>query len=125
MLHHISLAVSDLERSAAFYDATLGALGYRRVWSFPDAIGHGSEDGNDRFAIKKRGDTVLAPSPGFHLAFEANDESSVQAFHAAALRSGGTDNGAPGLRTRYAPRYYAAFVLDPDGYALEAVINQS
>jgi len=65
----------------------------------------------------------VAPGEGFHLAFTASDRAAVDAFHAAALRHGGADNGPPGLRPHYGPGYYAAFVIDPDGYRIEAVIN--
>lgn len=123
MLDHISLSVSDLPRSAAFYDAVLAPLGCVRVWSFPDAVGYGRPGGGDKLALKARQPAVTAPSPGFHLALTAPDEAAVDAFHAAALGAGGIDNGAPGLRPRYGPGYYAAFVLDPDGYFLEAVFH--
>ena len=126
MLHHISFAVADLERAAAFYDAALGALGYVRSWTDATAIGYGlPAGGGDRFAIKQRSDEFPVPGPGFHLAFAAPDPHSVDAFHRVALRSGGTDNGRPGWRPEYGPGYYAAFVLDPDGYRIEAVVITS
>ena len=123
MLHHISLAVADLDRSAAFYDAALAPLGYVRVWSHATAIGYGLPGGGDKFAIKARGREPAVPAAGFHLAFAAPSRGSVDAFHRVALGSGGRDNGAPGLRPQYAPDYYAAFVFDPDGYRIEAVIH--
>lgn len=123
MLHHISFAVADLARSAAFYDATLASLGYVRVWTHPTAIGYGLAGGGDKFAIKVRGNDITVPSSGFHLALAAPSRESVDAFHRVALASGGRDNGAPGLRPQYAPDYYAAFVFDPDGYRIEAVIH--
>jgi catechol 2,3-dioxygenase-like lactoylglutathione lyase family enzyme len=123
MLHHISFAVADLARSAAFYDATLATLGYVRVWSNATAIGYGFPGGGDKFAIKMRSNEVTVPGPGFHLAFAAPSRAAVEAFHRAALASGGRDNGPPGLRPQYAPDYYAAFVFDPDGYWIEAVIH--
>jgi len=123
MLHHLSFAVTDLARSAAFYDATLAALGYVRVWSNATAIGYGLAGGGDKFAIKMRSSEVSVPGPGFHLAFAAPSRAAVEAFHRAALASGGRGNGAPGLRPQYAPDYYAAFVFDPDGYRIEAVIH--
>jgi catechol 2,3-dioxygenase-like lactoylglutathione lyase family enzyme len=122
MLHHLSFAVSDLARSATFYDATLAALGYRRVFEDDTAIGYGIEDGKDKFCIKLRADAA-PPSAGFHLAFAAPSRDAVHAFHDAALAKGGRDNGAAGLRPHYGPNYYAAFVIDPDGYRVEAVIN--
>ncbi len=123
MLHHLSIPVTNVERSARFYDAALGALGYVRVQSDPDFIGYGYAGGGDRFAIRSSGDDIRVPGPGFHLAFAAPSTEAVDAFYAAAVSHGGTDNGKPGPRPDYGPRYYAAFVLDPDGYRLEAVIN--
>ncbi len=123
MLHHLSLGVADLKRSARFYDAALGSLGYVRVWTDPTAIGYGLPGGGDKFAIKLRSGAHVAPGPGFHLAFAALSREAVTAFHQAALRSGGQDDGSPGLRPNYGPNYFAAFVIDPDGYRIEAVIN--
>lgn len=123
MLHHLSFGVSDLARAAAFYDAALGALGYVRVWTAPDAIGYGEAGRGDRFAIKLKPGPLAAPGPGFHVAFAAADADAVRRFHAAALAHGGRDHGAPGPRPHYGPRYYAAFVIDPDGHAIEAVVN--
>lgn len=124
MLHHVSFGVVDLQRSAAFYDAVLGALGYARVWSDDTAVGYGHAGGGDELAIKLRGD-VSVPGPGFHLAFAAPDRDAVARFHAAALRHGGQDDGVPGLRPQYGPDYFAAFVVDPDGYRVEAVVRDA
>lgn len=122
MLHHISFAVTDLARSIAFYDAVMAPLGFRRVWSHDSGAGYGIEDDNESFAIKQRELVHISPS-GFHLAFAAPTPDAVVAFHAAALAQGGSDKGAPGLRPDYGDAYFAAFVLDPDGYWIEAVIN--
>ena len=122
MLHHLSFAVADLARSAAFYDAVLAALGYVRVWTDDTAVGYGLPGGGDKLAIKLR-DHVQAPSAGFHVAFAAPSREAVGRFHEEALRHGGTDNGPPGLRPDYGETYYAAFVIDPDGYRIEAVIQ--
>ena len=122
MLHHLSLGVTHLQRSAAFYDAALGALGYTRVWADDTAVGYGEVAGEDKLAIKLR-PAATAPGPGFHVAFAARHRGQVDGFHRAALAHGGRDNGAPGLRPHYGPHYYAAFVLDPDGHAIEAVVN--
>jgi catechol 2,3-dioxygenase-like lactoylglutathione lyase family enzyme/ribosomal protein S18 acetylase RimI-like enzyme len=123
MLHHVSFAVADLDLSARFYDAVLAPLGYVRAWSDTAAIGYGLPSGGDQFAIKLRGDGLVVPSEGFHLAFSATTHDAVVAFHRAALQHGGRDNGPPGLRPHYGPGYFAAFVLDPDGYRIEAVVN--
>jgi catechol 2,3-dioxygenase-like lactoylglutathione lyase family enzyme len=122
MLHHVSLAVPDLVTAGAFYDAALGALGYRRVFEDPTAIGYGLEDGKDKLCLKLRAQPV-APGPGFHLALSAPSRGAVDEFHSEALAAGGTDNGAPGLRPNYGEHYYAAFVVDPFGHHIEAVIN--
>lgn len=122
MLHHISFAVHNLARSGQFYDAALGALGYRRVFEDNTAIGYGLEEGKDLFCLKLRNQSA-APGAGFHLAFAAPTRSAVDQFHAAALAIAGKNNGAPGLRAHYGPHYYAAFIIDPDGYQIEAVIN--
>lgn len=122
MLHHISFGVRDLALSGVFYDAVLGALGYRRVFEDDTAIGYGLEDDKDLLCLKLRPD-ASAPGDGFHLAFTAPSRAAAAAFHAAGVRAGGADNGAPGLREDYGDHYYAAFLVDPDGHRIEAVIN--
>jgi catechol 2,3-dioxygenase-like lactoylglutathione lyase family enzyme len=121
MLGHLSFGVSDLARSAEFYDRILAPLGYVRVWSNPRGVGFGEKGGRDKLALFAHLERVLAPGPGFHLALTAPSCEAVDAFHAEALRAGGHDCGAPGPRPHYGATYYAAFVLDPDGYKLEAV----
>jgi catechol 2,3-dioxygenase-like lactoylglutathione lyase family enzyme len=123
MLHHLSLGVSSLERAAAFYDAALSALGYGRVWEDATAIGYGPAGGGDKLAIKLVAAAVIPPGPRFHVAFAAPSRDAVVSFYAAALKHGGQDNGAPGLRPAYGENYFAAFVIDPDGYPIEAVVN--
>lgn len=123
MLHHLSFAITDLARSTAFYDAALAPLGYVRVWADATAVGYGHSGGGDKFAIKLRPGNAAVPGDGFHLAFAAPSRESVARFHAAALQHGGQDNGAPELCPEYGAHYYAAFVIDPDGYRIEAVIN--
>ena len=121
VLSHLSFGVADLAKATAFYDGVLAALGYVRVWSNEDGAGYGAAGGNDKLALFVQAGGVMPPSPGFHLAFEAPNRAAVDSFHAAALRLGGRDEGAPGLRPHYSPTYYAAFVTDPDGHKLEAV----
>ncbi|MES2076978.1 MAG: VOC family protein [Pseudomonadota bacterium] len=123
MLHHISIGVRDLALASAFYDAALGALGFRRVFEDDTATGYGLEDDKDLLCLKLRPDAT-PPGAGFHLAFAAPTRAAVDAFHAEALRVGGKDNGAPGLREDYGDHYYAAFLVDPDGHHIEAVINR-
>lgn len=121
MLSHLSFGVSDLHRAADFYDRTLATLGYVRVWTSAEGVGFGSKGCADKLALFAAQAPILAPGPGFHLAFDAPDRAAVDAFHAAAIAAGGVDDGAPGPRPHYSPTYYAAFVIDPDGYKLEAV----
>lgn len=128
MLHHISLGVADIARAVRFYDAALAPLGFVRVWSDirpgeeDQAVGYGKPDSGDKLALKQH-DAHRAPGPGYHFAFTAPSRAAVDAFHAAALAHGGKDNGAPDLRPDYGAHYYAAFVIDPDGNRLEAVLN--
>ncbi len=120
MLGHLSFGVADLARSTDFYDAAMGALGFERVWTSDHGVGYGVRGGNDKLALFPRSDAA-APGAGFHLAFDASDRATVDRFHVAALAAGGSDDGAPGPRPQYSPTYYAAFVIDPDGYKLEAI----
>jgi catechol 2,3-dioxygenase-like lactoylglutathione lyase family enzyme len=121
MLGHLSFGVDDLARAAGFYDRVLAPLGFGRVWTTPEAVGFGAPGGPDRLALFARPGRAAPPGPGFHLALAAPSRDAVDAFHEAALASGGRDAGAPGPRPRYGASYYAAFVLDPDGHKLEAV----
>jgi catechol 2,3-dioxygenase-like lactoylglutathione lyase family enzyme len=121
MLHHVSLGVGDLDRAGRFYDAALGALGFRRVFEDDTAIGYGLDD-EDLLCLKLRPDAA-PPGPGFHLSFSASSRAAVDAFHASALKTGGCDNGAPGVRADYGAHYYAAFLIDPDGHRIEATFN--
>jgi len=121
MIDHISLAVRDLKKSEAFYDAVLATLGLAKLREWPDAaIGFGKK--YPEFWINARAsmDRVASDS-GVHVCLRAPDTASVDAFHAAALKSGGSSDGAPGPRPHYYPGYYAAFVIDPDGNKIEAV----
>lgn len=122
MLHHLSFGVLDLQRAGRFYDAVLSPLGYVRVFEDDTALGYGYPGGDDKLSLKLV-PRVAIPGEGVHLAFAADSRARIDAFHAAALRHGGRCNGAPGLRPDYGDHYYAAFVVDPDGYRLEAVMN--
>jgi catechol 2,3-dioxygenase-like lactoylglutathione lyase family enzyme len=123
MLDHVSLGVTDLERSRRFYDAVLRPLGLVRIVDFQRrGSDYGAMPGQFgvEFTITVEADG--APRiPGLHLCFRAPNRAAVRAFHAAALEAGGRDDGAPGLRSQYHADYYAAFVLDPDGRRIEAV----
>lgn len=115
MIDHISVRVQDFPRLLSFYRAALAPIGYQVVMEFPDAAGLGEKGKPDLWLMKT--DRPLNPT---HLAISAARDS-IEAFHAAALAAGGTDNGSPGLRLDYHPNYYAAYVLDPEGNNIEVV----
>ena len=120
MFNHISIGVRDIARSKAFYDSALEAIGYRRLSESEDSLGYGKEEAV--FWVNLANSPVPDdPKSGLHFCFEAPDRDSVARFHAAALAAGGQDNGKPGIRADYSPDYFAAFVVDPDGYRLEAL----
>jgi catechol 2,3-dioxygenase-like lactoylglutathione lyase family enzyme len=125
MIDHTGINVSDFERSKDFYTNSLAPLGYQLLHEF-DTAGTGSAtaagfgiDGKPDFWIFQ-GDVN---TPRIHIAFHAETREVVQAFYSAALKAGGRDNGAPGVRTHYHPDYYGAFVLDPDEHNIEAVCH--
>ena len=123
MIDHTGIGVSDVATAAAFYDVALGALGMRRAMQMPqsegtDGVGYGVD--YPIFWI----DRFHPHSTRQHTAFVAKSRAEVDAFHAAAMGAGGTDNGAPAAREgQSTPIYYAAFVLDPDGNNIEAVFR--
>ncbi len=121
MIDHISLAVRDLRKGELFYTALLAPLGLTKLREWPDAaIGFGKK--YPEFWINQRGAmNPVADDSGVHICLRAPEMASVDAFHAAALKAGGTTDGPPGLRTKYHDNYYAAFIRDPDGNRIEAV----
>lgn len=123
LLNHISFGTTNLAPSAAFYDATLAALGYKRVCSSEYFVGWGLIEDQDAFSIKLREKDVIIPGDGFHVAFTAPSRKAVDEFYRAAMKHGGKDNGGSGLHAEYGDNYYAAFVSDPDGYRIEAVFH--
>ena len=116
MFDHIGLKVGDLDASVRFYTAALGPLGYEVTSQDETVAGFGDKAGSSLWLYA---DAKLAHSL-VHLAFRVGERSAVDAFYKEGLKASGRDNGAPGLRTDYSPKYYAAFVIDPDGYRLEA-----
>ncbi len=125
MIDHIGLAVTDIARSRAFYEAALAPLGIRTI-----EVIDPSQTESGGTAVMMGDDGIFfviadneAIGEGTHVAFRAKSREDVDAFHAAAMAAGGRDNGAPGIRERYHPDYYAAFVHDPDGINVEAVCH--
>ncbi|KRQ05899.1 MULTISPECIES: VOC family protein [Bradyrhizobium] len=120
MIDHVSVGVRDLERAARFYEPTLAALGLSRLVTRPATVGFGKA--YPEFWINLRATMAQVPhESGTHICLRAKTTAEVDAFHAAALASGGLSDGPPGLRPHDRVRYYAAFVLDPDGNRIEAV----
>ena len=120
MIDHISVGVSDLDRAAKFYEATLAALGLTRLVTRPRTVGFGKA--YPEFGINLReGMPRVPPESGVHICLRAKTTDEVDAFHVAALSAGGGSDGAPGIRPHDRVRYYAAFVTDPDGNRIEAV----
>ncbi|HEY7661775.1 MAG TPA: VOC family protein [Xanthobacteraceae bacterium] len=120
MIDHVSVAVSDLERSACFYAAVLGAIGYAALETRPATVGFGKR--YPEFWLNLRAAMAPpAPDSGAHVALRVPSMALVDAFHAAALAAGGACDGAPALRPQHGEGYYAAFIRDPDGNRIEAV----
>ncbi len=118
MIDHISVGVSDLKRSARFYDATLAARGLPRLVTLHRTIGF--RKAYPEFWINLReAMPYVAPESGVHICLRAKTTAEVDVFHAAALVAGGASDGAPSLRPHDRVRYYAAFVVDPDGNRIE------
>jgi catechol 2,3-dioxygenase-like lactoylglutathione lyase family enzyme len=121
MIDHVTLGVSDIQRSRTFYDRTLAVIGIERLYA-----------GGDTFAGYGAGKKAFfwiglkaIPITGVHVAFSVDNRDFVDRFHAAGIAAGGRDNGAHGLRPNYHPNYYGAFILDPDGHNIEAVCHAS
>ena len=124
MIDHVSIGVRDVAKAKRFYDAALKPLGYKCLSEAESSLGYG----RDAVAFWISGTERPVPpdnKSGLHFCFSAPTRKSVSAFHAAALKAGGRDNGKPGLRSDYSPSYYAAFVVDPDGYRIEAYCSSS
>lgn len=123
MLHHVSVGVADVEKAARFYDAALGALGYKRVMEFlPHAIAYG--EASPEFWIQLPANRNAATvGNGVHVGFSARTKEAVNAFHEQALKFGGSNGGEPGPRPDYGPEYYGAFIYDLDGNKIEATLH--
>ena len=120
MIDHVSVGVADLDRAARFYEAVLAPLGLTRLVARPATIGFGKA--YPEFWINLRPDMAKVPhASGTHICLRARTSADVDAFHAAALGAGGVSDGVPGIRPHDRVRYYAAFVIDPDGNRIEAV----
>ena len=127
MIAHIGLIVSDIERSKRFYAAALQPIGYQMIRAY--GVTPTRPAASAGFGAPPRADLwIYQGDPGrvtAHIAFQVNERALVDAFYAAAMAAGGRDNGKPGPRPQYSANYYGAFVLDPDGYNVEAVCREA
>ena len=120
ILSHVSLGTNDLPRALAFYDATLATLGIARVETLEGMAAAYGRQYPEFWIVLPCNDQPASTGNGVHVGFNAASRDAVQAFHAAALMAGGSDEGAPGPRPDYGEPYYGCFVIDPDGNKIEA-----
>ena len=123
MINHVSIGVSDIAIAKSFYDAALKPLGYSCLSAGDTSLGYG-KDAVALWITLTRSPVKADPASGLHFCFDGPTRKSVETFHNIALVSGGRDNGKPGLRADYGENYYAAFVIDPDGYRIEAYCSR-
>jgi catechol 2,3-dioxygenase-like lactoylglutathione lyase family enzyme len=120
VIDHVGFEVSDLARSARFYDAVMFPLGARRMLSSEHAIAYGTEGPVLWIVVRGR-----EPGPGYgHVALSASGRAAVNAAHAAGIANGGSDDGPPGSRPQYGEGTYAAYLRDPDGLRVEVVARR-
>lgn len=119
MIDHVSIGVRNIAASKRFYDAALQPLGYQCLSDSAESLGYGAKAPTLWVNAADRPVPADARS-GLHFCFSAPSRKAVDAFHAGGLTTGGRDNGPPGLRADYGAGYYAAFLIDPDGYRIEA-----
>lgn len=123
MFDHVSIGVKSLDNARRFYDAILAPLGYERLANADGASGYGAEKAGF-WLIEAERPVPADRKSGLHFCFVAPNEAAVDAFHASGLANGAEDNGPPGIRPEYGQFYYAAFIIDPDGYRLEAFFRR-
>ena len=123
MFSHVTVGTNDLARARRFWVAAMGALDIPLLFETADFIAFGEETGPKTFVGPAFDGRAAAAGNGGHLAYLARTRTAVDAFHAAALTHGGSDEGAPGLRPHYHANYYGAYVRDPDGNKLQAVCH--
>lgn len=125
MFSHVTLGTNDWARAKPFWDAVSGALGLPVLFAYDGGVAYGAATGPKIFIGPTFDGQPATNGNGTHVAFLARDRATVDAFHAAALAHGGTDEGPPGPRPHYHPNYYGAYVRDPDGNKLQAVCHSA
>lgn len=122
IISHVSIGTNDQDRALSFYDRVLATIGAKRILDFPGAVGYGKAFPEFWVQTPFDGGEAGGAANGVHFSFLATSREQVDAFHAAAMQAGGSDDGAPGLRPDYGESYYACFVRDPDGNKIEAML---
>ncbi|MDE0942719.1 MAG: VOC family protein [Alphaproteobacteria bacterium] len=125
MFSHITVGTNDIDRAKAFYDPVLGTLGQERFMAGDTYAAYGVVDDDQFWLLTPFNKASASAGNGNHVAFLAPNRAAVDAFHAAALDNGGSDEGAPGLRPHYHANYYGAYVRDPDGNKIQAVCHRA
>jgi len=125
MFSHITLGTNDFVRARPFWLAVMDVLGHPILFEREGGIAFGQPTGPKTFVGTPFDGEAARPGNGVHVAYHVRDRATVDAFHAAALANGGSDEGAPGLRPHYHPNYYGAYVRDPDGNKLQAVCHSA
>jgi catechol 2,3-dioxygenase-like lactoylglutathione lyase family enzyme len=116
MFSHVTVGSNDIAKAKVFYDGVTAPLGLKRHADYPDGVGYAREGGRPQLWIVRPLDKQPASvGNGITIGLEADNRSAVDAAHAAAIKAGGKDEGAPGIRKHYHPNYYGAYVRDPDG----------
>ena len=123
MFSHVTIGSSDPNKAARFYDEVLATLGIDTLFNIEDVVAYGDAAGPKTFILKPFDGGPPVPGNGGHIAYLAKTRAQVDAFYTAALKQGGTDEGAPSLRPQYHPNYYGAYVRDPEGNKIQAVCH--
>ena len=125
MFSHVTLGTNDWHRARPFWTAVMEVLGHPIMFEREGGIAFGSPTGPKTFVGPTFDRRPAQPGNGVHVAYLVDSRAKVDAFYAAALANGGSDEGAPGLRPHYHPNYYGAYVRDPDGNKLQAVCHSA
>lgn len=131
MIDHMSFPVKNFDESLRFYDNTLALLGYKRIMTFDElpegkVAGYGVEGKPSfwiAFGTDEKNKESVGKTKGFHIAFSASNMDQINQWYQKCLELGGVCNGKPGPRPEYHPGYYAGFIVDPNGWHIEAVMH--